>query len=230
MYRQSFLTTQACRGCVCQRRLGGIGGGQSHPPSGLVPGTCGTYGPVSRHWHSYHYCKQPTATLVVDSSACLQARTIPQRLNKLFTTVCNFSCSLTAFWAHAHALVRPAVPLQEDPGALVAQQPQLRAAVGGRAVVGNLQLAPARPVLRQEEIVREECAAATDARSRKGNDWADDLNRGRLAITLKVAYAWPSNVRPTHSTVSDGCACIATKWPSSPCQPEHLAASASRLH
>ena len=52
------------------------------------------------------------------------------------------------------ALVRP-VPLQEDPGALVAQQPQLRAAVGGRAVVGHLQLAPARPVLRQEEIVRE---------------------------------------------------------------------------
>ena len=53
------------------------------------------------------------------------------------------------------ALVRPAVSLQEDPRALVAQQPQLRAAVGGRAVVGNLQLAPARPVLRQEEIVRE---------------------------------------------------------------------------
>ena len=47
------------------------------------------------------------------------------------------------------ALVRPAVPLQEDPRALVAQQPQLRAAVGGRAVVGHLQLAPARPVLRQ---------------------------------------------------------------------------------
>ena len=53
------------------------------------------------------------------------------------------------------ALVRPTVPLQEDPRALVAQQPQLRAAVGGRAVVGHLQLAPARPVLRQEEIVRE---------------------------------------------------------------------------
>ena len=49
------------------------------------------------------------------------------------------------------ALVRPAVPLQEDPP----QQPQLRAAVGDRAVVGHLQLAPARPVLRQEEIVRE---------------------------------------------------------------------------
>ena len=53
------------------------------------------------------------------------------------------------------ALVRPTVPLQEDPRALVAQQPQLRAAVWGRAVVGHLQLAPARPVLRQEEIVRE---------------------------------------------------------------------------
>ena len=53
------------------------------------------------------------------------------------------------------ALVRPTVPLQEDPRALVAQQPQLQAAVGGRAVVGHVQLAPARPVLRQEEIVRE---------------------------------------------------------------------------
>ena len=53
------------------------------------------------------------------------------------------------------ALVRPTVPIQEDPRALVAQQPQLRAAIGGRAVVGDLQLAPARPVLRQEEIVRE---------------------------------------------------------------------------
>ena len=53
--------------------------------------------------------------------------------------------------------MRPAVPLQEDPRALVAQKKKkkLRAAVGGRAVVGNLQLAPARPVLRQEEIVRE---------------------------------------------------------------------------
>ena len=51
--------------------------------------------------------------------------------------------------------MRPAVPLQEDPRALVAQQPQLRFAVGGRAVVGRLQLAPAHPVLRQEEIVRE---------------------------------------------------------------------------
>ena len=62
------------------------------------------------------------------------------------------------------ALVRPAVPLQEDPGALVAQQPQLRAAVGGRAVVGHLQLAPARPVLRQEEIVREVGGVGHDER------------------------------------------------------------------
>ena len=38
-----------------------------------------------------------------------------------------------------------------DPCALVAQQPQLRAAVA----VGNQHLAPARPVLRQREIVRE---------------------------------------------------------------------------
>ena len=62
------------------------------------------------------------------------------------------------------ALVRPAIPLQEDPGALVAQQPQLRAAVGGRAVVGDLQLAPARPVLRQEEIVREVGGVGHDER------------------------------------------------------------------
>ena len=56
---------------------------------------------------------------------------------------------------HEPALVRPAVPLQEDPRALVAQQPQLRAAVGGRAVPGNLHLGLAGPVLRQREIVRE---------------------------------------------------------------------------
>ena len=60
--------------------------------------------------------------------------------------------------------MRPAVPLQEDPGALVAQEPQLRAAVGGRAVVGDLQLAPARPVLRQEEIVREVGGVGHDER------------------------------------------------------------------
>ena len=60
--------------------------------------------------------------------------------------------------------MRPAVPLQEDPGALVAQQPQLRPAVGGRAVVGDLQLAPARPVLRQEEIVREVGGVGHDER------------------------------------------------------------------
>ena len=39
-------------------------------------------------------------------------------------------------------MVRPAVPLQEDPRALLAQQPHFRAAVGGRAVVGHLQSAP----------------------------------------------------------------------------------------
>ena len=54
------------------------------------------------------------------------------------------------------ALVRPAVPLQEDPRALVAQQPQLRATVGGRAVVGHLQLAPARPVLRKRSSEKSE--------------------------------------------------------------------------
>ena len=37
------------------------------------------------------------------------------------------------------ALVRLAAPLQKDPCALVAQQTQLRAAVGGRAVVGNVE-------------------------------------------------------------------------------------------
>ena len=43
------------------------------------------------------------------------------------------------------ALVRPAVPLQEDPGALVAQQPQLRAAVGGRARVMHEGMQGIRP-------------------------------------------------------------------------------------
>ena len=80
------------------------------------------------------------------------------------------------------ALVRPAVPLQEDPGALVAQQPQLRAAVGGRAVVGHLQLAPARPVLRQEEIVRE--VGGVGHGERVGGE---ELRRGDRARARHVA-------------------------------------------
>ena len=40
------------------------------------------------------------------------------------------------------ALVRPAVPLQEDLALWLPSKPQLRPAVGGRAVVGDLQLAP----------------------------------------------------------------------------------------
>ena len=53
--------------------------------------------------------------------------------------------------------MRPAVPLQEDPGALVAQQPQLRAAVGGRAVVGHLQLAqPAQFFVRKRSSEKSE--------------------------------------------------------------------------
>ena len=64
-------------------------------------------------------------------------------------------------------LVRPTVPLQEDPRALVAQQPQLRAAVGGRAVVGTLQLAPARPgVGPGERVGREELRRGDRARAR----------------------------------------------------------------
>ena len=54
------------------------------------------------------------------------------------------------------ALVRPAVPLQEDPRALVAQQPQLRAAVGGRAVVGHLQLAPAQFFVKKRSSEKSE--------------------------------------------------------------------------
>ena len=75
------------------------------------------------------------------------------------------------------------------------------------------------------------------------------------AVALKVAHASALAglaMSGRHSAVSDGCAlapgtpgsclqhclasliciptCIATKWPSSPCQPERLAASASRLH
>ena len=80
------------------------------------------------------------------------------------------------------ALVRPAVPLQEDPRALVAQQPQLRAAVGGRAVVGHLQLAPARPVLRQEEIVRE--VGGVGHGERVGGE---ELRRGDRARARHVA-------------------------------------------
>ena len=49
--------------------------------------------------------------------------------------VCTSASSLIMMSSHC-----PAVPLLEDPRALVAQQPQLRAAVGGRAVVGPLSL------------------------------------------------------------------------------------------
>ena len=80
------------------------------------------------------------------------------------------------------ALVRPAVPLKEDTRALVAQQPQLRAAVGRRAVVGNLQLAPARPVLRQEEIVRE--VGGVGHGERVGRE---ELRRGDRARARHVA-------------------------------------------
>ena len=78
------------------------------------------------------------------------------------------------------ALVRPAVPLQEDPRALVALQPQLQAAVGGRAVVGHLQLAPARPVLRQEEIVQEVGGVGHGERG-------EELRRGDRARARHVA-------------------------------------------
>ena len=90
------------------------------------------------------------------------------------------------------ALVRPTVPLQEDPGALVAQQPQLRTAVGGRAVVGNLQLAPARPVLRQEEIVREVGGVGHDERV-----GGEELRRGDRARARRprcpstLRRSWP---------------------------------------
>ena len=80
------------------------------------------------------------------------------------------------------ALVRPAVPFQEDPRALVAQQPQLRSAVGGRAVVGHLQLAPARPVLCQEEIVRE--VGGVGHGERVGRE---ELRRGDRARARHVA-------------------------------------------
>ena len=50
--------------------------------------------------------------------------------------------------------MRPTVPLQEDPRALVTQQPQLRAAVGGRAVVGHLQ--PAQFFVRKRSSEKSE--------------------------------------------------------------------------
>ena len=86
--------------------------------------------------------------------------------------------------------MRPAVPLQEDPRALIAQQPQLRPAVGGRAVVGHLQLAPARPVLRQEEIVRE--VRGVGHGERVGGE---ELRRGDRARARHVAADHPSTLR-----------------------------------
>ena len=50
--------------------------------------------------------------------------------------------------------MRPTVPLQQDPRALVAQQPQLRAAVGGRAVVSLLQ--PAQFFVRKRSSEKSE--------------------------------------------------------------------------
>ena len=63
-----------------------------------------------------------------------------------------------------------------------AQQPQLRAAVGGRAVVGDLQLAPARPVLRQKEIVREVGGVGHDKRV-----GGEELRRGDRARARHIA-------------------------------------------
>ena len=126
-------------------------------------------------------------------------------LNKLFTTSwpLQLFVQLTGFWAHAHN------------------------------------------VLLQPTHVPGRC-----------NDWADDLSRGRLArfrhrpesrirfspaglamsgrgIQLCPMHApW----RPEHVVLNCLASliciltCLATTWPSSPCQPEQLAAPASRLH
>ena len=62
--------------------------------------------------------------------------------------------------------MRPAVPLQEDPRALVAQQqPQLRSAVGGRAVVGHLQLQPAQFFVRKRSSEKSEVLVTLEAKS-----------------------------------------------------------------
>ena len=104
--------------------------------------------------------------------------------------------------------MRPAVPLQEDPGALVAQQPQLRAAVGGRAVVGNLQLDPARPVLRQEEIVREVGGVGHDERV-----GGEELRRGDRARARHIAAAEAApamvSVAPVSAPVAAKLAAVA---------------------
>ena len=50
--------------------------------------------------------------------------------------------------------MRPAVPLQEDPGALVAQQPQLRTAVGGLEICSLLQ--PAQFFVRKRSSEKSE--------------------------------------------------------------------------
>ena len=62
--------------------------------------------------------------------------------------VCTSASSLIMISSHW------CVPPSRSRKTLALCLPQLRAAVGGRAVVGHLQLAPARPVLRQKEIVR----------------------------------------------------------------------------
>ena len=99
------------------------------------------------------------------------------------------------------ALVRPAVSLQQNPRALVAQQPQLRAAVGGRAVVGHLQLAPARPVLRQEEIARE--VGGVGHGERVGGE---ELRRGDRARARHVA-AHHAARRHSAARGREGAAC-----------------------
>ena len=72
-------------------------------------------------------------------------------------------------------LVRPAVSLQEDPRALVAQQ-QLRAAVRGRAVVGHLQLAPARLFVKKRSSEKSEVLVTV----RVGGE---ELRRGELVTS-----------------------------------------------
>ena len=73
------------------------------------------------------------------------------------------------------ALVGAAVPAQEDPGALVAGEPQLRAAVGCRAVVVHRQAGPAAAVPGQGHAVAEgacvghvQRVAGLELRSRDG--------------------------------------------------------------
>ena len=84
--------------------------------------------------------------------------------------------------------MRPTVPLKEDPRSGC---PAARAAVEGRAVVGNLQLAPARPVLRQKEIVQEVGAVGNHRQHTYHQQLRPKMTKkGPLSFLVVFDYRW----------------------------------------